>query len=179
MYIPSIIKWMLAFSPIGVVLVLMIGYRWGGSRAGAAGWFTALIVSIGIFGGHAKLLAFAQMKGVLLSLYVLYIVWMALFLYNVVQETGAIEVIGDGIQRLTGNKALQLLILGWVFASFLQGVAGFGYEKAFGVIAQTDPYKRPDIGNQGRGSRFCRRRRRCRCRCEDLRRSDRTSVRIA
>ena len=126
MYISSIIKWMLAFSPIGVVLVLMIGYRWGGSRAGAAGWFTALIVSIGIFGGHAKLLAFAQMKGVLLSLYVLYIVWMALFLYNVVQETGAIEVIGDGIQRLTGNKALQLLILGWVFASFLQGVAGFG-----------------------------------------------------
>jgi lactate permease len=126
MNIPPIIKWLLAFSPIGVVLILMIGYRWGGSRAGAAGWFTALIVSIAIFGGHPKLLAFAQMKGVLLSLYVLYIVWMALFLYNVVQETGAIEVIGEGIQRLTGNKALQLLILGWVFASFLQGVAGFG-----------------------------------------------------
>ena len=126
MNISLIIKWLLTFSPIGVVIVLMIGYRWGGSRAGAAGWFTAMVVSIVFFGGHPKLLAFAQMKGVLLSLYVLYIVWMALFLYNVVQETGAIEVIGDGIQRLTGNKALQLLILGWVFASFLQGVAGFG-----------------------------------------------------
>ena len=104
----------------------MIGFHWGGGRAGAAGWFTALIVSVLLFGAHPKLLAFAQTKGILLSLYVLYIVWMALVLYNVVKETGAIEAIGLGIQRLTDNRPLQLLILGWVFSSFLQGVAGFG-----------------------------------------------------
>ncbi len=121
-----LVKWLLAFSPIAVVLILMIGFHWGGGRAGAAGWFAALIVAVLFFGADARLLAFAQMKGVLLSLYVLYIIWMALVLYNVVDETGAIEVIGTGIKQLTADKPFQLLILGWVFASFLQGVAGFG-----------------------------------------------------
>ena len=55
-----IIKWLCAFSPIAVVLVLMIGLKWGGGRAGAAGWFTALIVSVIFFGADATLLAYAQ-----------------------------------------------------------------------------------------------------------------------
>jgi len=63
---------------------------------------------------------------VLLTLYVLYIIWMALVLYNVVNEAGAIIVIGRAISRLTGDRVMQLLILSWVFSAFLQGVAGFG-----------------------------------------------------
>ena len=121
-----LIKWLGAFSPIVVVLILMIGRHWSGGRAGAAGWFAALVVAVVFFGATPKLLAFAQAKAILLSIYVLYIVWMALALYHVVKETGSIEAIGQGIQRLTGNRSLQLLILGWVFSSFLQGVAGFG-----------------------------------------------------
>ena len=89
----SVTRWIFAFSPIAVVLILMIGFNWGGGRAGAAGWFTALIVSVTLFGANPRLLAFAQTKGLLLSLYVLYIVWMALILYHVVKETGAIETI--------------------------------------------------------------------------------------
>ena len=40
-----IVKWILAFSPILTVLVLMIFKNWSGSRAGAAGWFVALITA--------------------------------------------------------------------------------------------------------------------------------------
>ncbi|MBN1317091.1 MAG: L-lactate permease, partial [Anaerolineales bacterium] len=59
-------------------------------------------------------------------LYVLYIIWMALLLFRIVEKVDAISVIGQGIIRLTANPLLQLLILAWVFSSFLQGVAGFG-----------------------------------------------------
>ena len=121
-----IIKWVFAFSPIAVVLVLMIFFNWSGSRAGAAAWLTALVVSVALFGAHPELLAYSQMKGVLLSLNVLYIIWTALLLYNVVNETGAISAIGTGIQRFSGDKSIQLLIFGWIFSSFLQGVAGYG-----------------------------------------------------
>ncbi|HFD38500.1 MAG TPA: L-lactate permease [Anaerolineae bacterium] len=62
----------------------------------------------------------------LLSLYVLYIIWMALVLYRVVDEAGAITVIGQGIARLTAEPTMQLLLLAWAFSAFLQGVAGFG-----------------------------------------------------
>src|SRR5210317_1082300 len=121
-----IVKWFFAFSPIAVVLVLMIFFNWSGSRAGAAAWLTALIVGVALFGAHPELLAYSQMKGVLLSLNVLYIIWAALLLYNVVKETGAIDAIGVGIQRFSGDKSIQLLIFGWIFSSFLQGVAGYG-----------------------------------------------------
>jgi len=121
-----IIKWIFAFSPIAVVLVLMIFFNWSGSRAGAAAWLTALVVAVALFGAHPALLAYSQMKGVLLSLNVLYIIWTALLLYNVVNETGAISAIGIGIQRFSGDKSIQLLIFGWIFSSFLQGVAGYG-----------------------------------------------------
>ena len=104
----------------------MIFNNWSGSRAGAAGWFVALIVAKFVFGAHPELIAYSQAKGALLSLNVLYIIWAALLLYHVVNETGAIKAIGTGIQRFSGDKAIQLLIFGWVFASFLQGVAGYG-----------------------------------------------------
>ncbi len=121
-----IVKWIFAFSPILTVLVLMIFRNWSGSRAGAAGWFVSLIAAALIFGAHPKLIAYSQMKGVLLSLNVLYIIWAALLLFNVVNETGAIKAIGIGIQRFSGDKSIQIVIFGWVFASFLQGVAGYG-----------------------------------------------------
>ncbi len=121
-----LLKWLAAFSPIGVVLVLMIRFSWGGGRAGAAGWLTAAVVSVALFGANARILAFAQMKGVLLSLDVLYIIWAALFLYNTVNEAGAIDSIAAGIRRFSGNPVIQLLLFGWVFGSFLQGVAGYG-----------------------------------------------------
>jgi hypothetical protein len=76
------IKWLLAFSPIAMVLFLMVFRDWGGGRAGAAGWFTALIAAALSFGAHPELIAYSQMKGVLLSLNVLYIIWAALLLYT-------------------------------------------------------------------------------------------------
>lgn len=118
--------WLLALSPVVIVLVLMLGFRWGGSKAGPVGWFAAFFVSLFFFGATPELLAYAQLEAVLLTTHVLYIIWMALVLYNVVNEAGAIAVIGQGIARLTSDRVMQLLILAWAFSSFLQGVAGFG-----------------------------------------------------
>ena len=122
----TVTYFLLALSPIAFVLVLMVGLRWGGAKAGAVGWLVALGVSLLFFGATPQLLAYSQARAALLTLYVLYIIWMALILYNVVKEAGAIQVIADGIVKLTADRVLQLLILSWVFSAFLQGVAGFG-----------------------------------------------------
>ncbi len=122
----TLLNWLFAFSPIAVVLVLMVGFRWGGSKAGPAGWVVAMIVAWLRFGAGLEVLAYSQLRGILLTLYVLYIIWMALVLYRVVDEAGAIAVIGGGIVRLTADPTMQLLLLAWAFSAFLQGVAGFG-----------------------------------------------------
>ena len=76
-------NWLLAFLPVLVVVVLMLVFRWGGSRAGGLGWFTALIVAAVAFGSGFDLLAYAQVKAVLLSRDVLFIIWTALLLFNI------------------------------------------------------------------------------------------------
>jgi lactate permease len=104
----------------------MLRFRWGGARAGAIGWAVALLVAGLRFGAGWRVLACAQLKGLLLSLFVLYVIWAALLFYRVTDEAGALSAIGAGLPRLTPDRGLQALLLGWVFGAFLQGVSGFG-----------------------------------------------------
>jgi lactate permease len=116
----------LSLTPILLILVLMVGLRWSATRAGAAGYLCALAIAWTFFGATPSLIAFAQMKALLFSLDVLLIIWAAFLLYRVADEAGAIRTIGQALPRLTTDRSLQVLIIGWVFASFLQGVGGFG-----------------------------------------------------
>jgi lactate permease len=119
-------NWLLAVLPIATVLVLMVVFRWGGTKAGPAGWLVAVLVAWLGFGAGLELLWVSQVRGVLLTLFVIYIIWSAMALYRVVDEAGAMAVLGAGISRLTADRTMQLLLIAWVFCSFVQGVAGFG-----------------------------------------------------
>jgi lactate permease len=124
--LPSGIGWLLAAVPLIVVLVLMLRFRWGGAQAGAMGWLVAQVVAAGAFGATPILLAYAQPKGLLLTFYVLYIIWGALVFFRVTDEAGSVRSIGTWLPQLTPDRPLQVLLLGWVFSSFLQGFGGFG-----------------------------------------------------
>jgi lactate permease len=117
---------LLAALPILLILVLMIGFRWGAARAGAAGYLTALLIALAIFGAGANVLAYAHARALVLALDVLFIIWAAFLLFRVADEAGAIRAIGEILPSLTADKGLQALLIGWVFASFLQGTGGFG-----------------------------------------------------
>jgi lactate permease len=120
----------LAALPILTVLYLMIGRRWDGSRAGLAGWVVAVLVSTLYFGAGGHLLLVAWGKAIFLSIFVLYIIWMALLLYHVVNDAGVITAIGRELPGIAGDKPAQALLVAWVFASFLQGATGFGVPAA-------------------------------------------------
>jgi lactate permease len=129
----NVINVVLAAAPIILLLYLLIGRHWNGSDAGLAGWGTAVFLSLLVFGGNFPLLLVAVGRAVLLSLFVLYIIWMALLLYHTVNEAGAITVIGQEIPHLARDKPAQALLLAWIFGSFLQGATGYGVPAA--VIA--------------------------------------------
>lgn len=123
----------LALTPIALILFTMVGMRWGAARAGGAGYLAALSIAVLFFGAGTQLISFAHVKALLLSLDVLLIIWAAFLLYRAADEAGAIRVIGSALPHLTADRGMQALIIGWVFASFLQGVGGFGVPVA--VIA--------------------------------------------
>lgn len=126
----NILTVVLAALPILVVLYLMVGRRWEGSRAGLAGWGAAVLVSMVYFGAGGLLLLVAWGKAVLLAIFVLYIIWMALLLYHVVNDAGVIGAIGRELPGVAADKPAQALLVAWVFASFLQGATGFGVPAA-------------------------------------------------
>lgn len=121
-----LLDWVFAFLPIALVLGLMVGLRWSGVRAGLTGWVAALLIAALRFGAGADLLLWAQVRGIFYTLFVLYVIWPALLFYRVTDEAGAVAAVGRGLPHLTSDRALQAMILGWAFSTFLQGIGGFG-----------------------------------------------------
>ncbi|MBM3137748.1 MAG: L-lactate permease, partial [Chloroflexi bacterium] len=122
----NLITWILAAGPIILFLIVMLGFKWGGSRAGALSWLVTVLVALLFFGANFKLIAFTYSKAFFLSLDVLLIIWTALFLFILTEQAGTITKIGNWLTDLTTDKAMQGIFLGWLFPSFLQGMGGFG-----------------------------------------------------
>lgn len=117
---------LLALAPPLVVLILMVGMQWGGAKAGIVGWLVALGLGLTHFGAGGEVTVYAHVRAIILTIDVVLIVWSALLLYFVINNARALRVISDWFTDLTDDKLLQVLLLGWVFTSFLQGVGGFG-----------------------------------------------------
>ncbi len=119
-------QYLLAALPIVVLLGLMMALRWGGQRAGPAGWLVGLAVAALAFGLNWDVLWVSQLKGLFLSLFVLAILWPALLLYNVVDQVGGIRALARGLEAAIGDRGLLLVVLAWAFSALLEGLAGFG-----------------------------------------------------
>ncbi|MBX9841905.1 MAG: L-lactate permease [Xanthobacteraceae bacterium] len=120
------LHWSLAFLPILVLAFLLVQLRWTAQQAGAAGIFIAAAVSFFIFKTPLETLAVAGAKGVWDALFILLVIWPALFLYHIMNQSGGYDALRQGITRMSRNELFIVVALGWVFASFLQGIDGFG-----------------------------------------------------
>ena len=118
--------WLLALLPIVILLVLLVGFRWKAPEAGPIGMFVAGLIAYLAYQTPWETMAVAGAKGVWDAIFILYVVWPALLLYRITERSGAFEALRQGIQRFSSNELFLVLGFGWVFASFLQGIAGFG-----------------------------------------------------
>ncbi|QYX56438.1 L-lactate permease [Roseovarius sp. SCSIO 43702] len=122
----DLLNWGFALLPILVLMILMVLLNWTAPQAGMFGMFTAAAVSLLVFQTPLETLAVGGAKGVWDALFILYVVWPALLLYQVTDQAGGYEALRQGITRFSRNELFVVLALGWVFSSFLQGIAGFG-----------------------------------------------------
>jgi lactate permease len=126
---------LLAALPILLVLVLMVGLGWPATRAGIAGASLALGIAIIGFGLGTDVLAEVGLTGSLLgvvaeaaftSLTILWIILPALAIYHLQVATGGTDVLRVALGRLSGDPRVLALLIGWFFALFMEGGAGFG-----------------------------------------------------
>ena len=126
---------LLAALPILLVLVLMVVFAWPAARAGLAGAGLALVIALSVFGFGREVLAEVGIAGGLAgvvaeasftSATILWIVLPALAIHQLQIGAGATEVLRDALGRLSGDPIVLALLIGWFFALFIEGAAGFG-----------------------------------------------------
>jgi lactate permease len=116
----------LAALPIITLLICLIVLKLTVTRSGGIALGLALAIAAGFFGITGFGLLTASGKALWLALFVSLIVWFALFLYHLVSDFGAIEVINRNIAAFVRDKFVSFVLLAWLFTGFLQGIAGFG-----------------------------------------------------
>lgn len=117
---------MLAFLPILVALILMAGLRWPSTRAMPIAWITGAILAFFVWDLDALRIVSLSIQGFITASGVLIIVFGALLIYYTLQCSGAMETIQAGMQKITPDRRLQAIIIGFMFAAFIEGAAGFG-----------------------------------------------------
>jgi lactate permease len=122
----NLIFWLLAFTPVIFLILLMTIAKMGGSKAGLVTWFVTQLIALIFFSATLEILVIALLKAIFLALDVTMIIWGAMYLYQITKTSGTIQRIGEFLSAFTNNKANLGIFLAWLFPSFLQGIGGFG-----------------------------------------------------
>lgn len=123
----------LATLPIAVVGLFLVVLRWPASRAMPLSYLTAGALALFVWKVPAVQVAVASIHGLILAGTLLYIIFGAILLLNTLQESGAIRAIRKGFIDISPDRRVQVIIIAWLFGSFIEGSAGFGTPAAVAV----------------------------------------------
>ena len=117
---------LLAFIPIALAGVLLVGLRWPAKRAMPLVLvITILLASIGWKLPWIDTLA-SIVQGLFITFDILWIIFGAILLLNVLTKSGAVSVIRQGFANISEDRRVQIVLICWLFGSFIEGAAGFG-----------------------------------------------------
>ena len=118
---------LVAALPVIVLLGLLGLLRVRAYSAALAGLATALLVALLVYGMPPPMATAALVNGALFGLFPIgWIVFTAMFVYDITVTTGEFEVLKDSIAGMASDRRIQVLLIAFCFGAFLEGAAGFG-----------------------------------------------------
>src|SRR5260370_35505966 len=122
------LSFLVGLIPIAVVLVLMGVFRRPAWQAALSGLIVGLIIAIGVWQLPAGLAASSTLNGIAFALLpVMWIVWNAMWLYNIAVRSGNFELSRLWIVcNVPADKRILLILIGFCFGAILDGVASLG-----------------------------------------------------
>ena len=122
---------LIAFIPIILTIVLMVGFNWPAKRALPLAWFVAVIIGVTLW--KMPILSFdgksavgQTILGFLSAFETLVIIFGAILIMNTLSQSGAMAAINGMFKGITPDARLQAIIIGFIFGAFIEGAAGFG-----------------------------------------------------
>ncbi len=117
---------LVAFSPIVVAAILLVGLNWPAKRAMPVAFGLTVVIALFFWDMTTNRVLASVFQGLGITVSVLWIVFGAIFLLNTLKHTGAIATIRNGFTNISPDRRIQAIIIAWCFGSFIEGASGFG-----------------------------------------------------
>lgn len=117
---------LVALLPILVALILMVGMRWPSTRAMPLAWLVCAMGAFFAWKLPVSYIAALSLQGIVVAIGVLIIVFGAILILYTLKQSGGMETIQYGMQNISRDRRIQAIIIGYMFAAFIEGAAGFG-----------------------------------------------------
>src|ERR671932_2898810 len=118
---------LVALIPIVVLFVLLAGIRMAAQWASLITLAVALVIAVLVYGMPVGLAINSALFGAAFGLFpIIWIVINAIFIYNVIVDTGLFNTIRDSLAGLSNDRRIQVVLIAFVFGALLEATAGFG-----------------------------------------------------
>ena len=117
---------LLAFLPIFLAAFLLVGLRLSARIAMPAVYVAAILVAFFAWQVPGIHLLASSVQGLFITFDILVIIFGAILLLNVLKYSGAIASIRSGFAHISPDRRIQMIIIAWLFGSFIEGASGFG-----------------------------------------------------
>lgn len=116
----------LAFLPILVAAIMLVGFRMPAKIAMPIVFIIAAIIAYFAWELPFMDIIASTIQGWFITFDILFIIFGAILLLNVLKYSGAVGVIRQGFTDISPDRRVQVVIIAWLFGSFIEGAAGFG-----------------------------------------------------
>ena len=117
---------LLALAPIATVFLLLVIARRSAKQAMPIAYVVTSAIALIIWQVPLRVLAASTLQGLVMAAEILYIIFGAILLLNILRESGAIATIRGGLLAISPDRRIQAIIIVWLFGGFLEGASGFG-----------------------------------------------------
>jgi lactate permease len=118
---------LVAAIPILVLFVLLAGVRVAAHWASLVTLAVALVIAVLVYGMPVGLALNSTLLGICFGLFpIIWIVINAIFIYNVIVDTGHFDTIRDSLAGVSNDRRIQVVLIAFVFGALLEATAGFG-----------------------------------------------------
>ena len=123
----------LSLLPIVSVAIFLVMLRWPASRAMPIAYIVAAALALLVWQLPIPKILAASVNGLIIAGTLIYIIFGAILLLNTLQQSGAMNTIRQGFSDITPDRRIQVIIIAWLFGTFIEGSAGFGTPAAVAV----------------------------------------------
>ena len=116
----------LAFLPILLSGILLVGFRVSAKLAMPIVFLLTCLITYFFWGVTFQRIIASTFQGLIITISILWIIFGAIMLLNTLKYSGAINSIRNGFSSLSADRRVQVILIAWLFGSFIEGASGFG-----------------------------------------------------